>query len=143
MHVPKSVSTSIHIQHFGVAMSFVKPQFISQIPSIDRNAADSQPYGVVQVDDHGVIKLYNKWESEMAGVPVSTAEGSNFFTQVAPCTNNRLVFGKFKDGVARNELDTEFNYTFTYKMKPTNVSIRMVRHAQSASNWVFVNMRAA
>jgi photoactive yellow protein len=124
-------------------MSFVTPQFISQIPSVDRNAADAQPYGVVQVDDQGVIKLYSKWESEMAGVPVSTAEGSNFFTQVAPCTNNRLVFGKFKDGVARNELDTEFNYTFTYKMKPTNVSIRMLRHAQSASNWVFVTTRAA
>ena len=91
-------------------MSFVTPQFISQIPSIDRHAADAQPYGVVQVDDQGVIKMYNKWESEMAGVPISTAEGSNFFTQVAPCTNNRLVFGKFKDGVARNELDTEFNY---------------------------------
>jgi len=124
-------------------MSFVTPHFISQIPSVDRNAADAQPYGVVQVDDQGVIKLYNKWESELAGVPTSNAEGSNFFTQVAPCTNNRLVYGKFKDGVARNELDFEFNYTFTYKMNPTNVRIRMLRHAPSGSNWVFVNTRAA
>ncbi len=122
-------------------MSFVAPQFISKIPAIDRSAADAQPYGVVQVDDQGVIKLYNKWESEMAGVPISVAEGSNFFTQVAACTNNRLVYGKFKDGVARNDLDTEFNYTFTYKMKPTNVRIRLYRHAGSGSNWVFVNTR--
>lgn len=124
-------------------MSFVAPQLISKIPAIDRGTADAQPYGVVQVDDQGVIKLYNKWESEMAGVPISVAEGSNFFTQVAACTNNRLVYGKFKDGVTRNELDTEFNYTFTYKMKPTNVRIRLLRHAASGSNWVFVNMRVA
>lgn len=124
-------------------MSFVSSQFISQIPSVDRGTADAQPFGVVQVDDSGVIKMYNKWESEMAGVPPTTAEGRNFFTQVAACTNNRLVFGKFKDGVARGELDAEFGYTFTYKMKPTNVQIRLYRHAPSATNWVFVGLRAA
>ena len=36
-------------------MSFVTPQFISQIPSVDRSVADAQSYGVVQVDDQGVI----------------------------------------------------------------------------------------
>jgi len=124
-------------------MSFVPAEFIAQVPSIDRANADAQPFGIVQVDDHGAIKLYNRFESEMAGVAVSAAEGRNFFTQVAPCTNNRLMFGKFKDGVAKGELDTEFNYTFTYKMKRTNVQIRMYRHAPSATNWVLVGLRAA
>lgn len=124
-------------------MSFVPSTFISQIPSVDRSGADNQPFGIVQVDDTGVIKLYNKWESEMAGVPVASAEGRNFFTQVAPCTNNRLMFGKFKDGVATGALDSEFNYTFTYKMKPTNVQIRLFRHAPSSTNWVLVGLRAA
>jgi len=124
-------------------MSFVPAEFIAQVPAIDRSNADAQPFGIVQVDDHGAIKLYNRFESEMAGVAVSAAEGRNFFTQVAPCTNNRLMFGKFKDGVAKGELDTEFNYTFTYKMKPTNVQIRMYRHTPSATNWVLVGLRAA
>jgi len=77
----------------------------------------------------------------MAGVPVPSAMGKNFFTQVAPCTNNRLFFGRFKDGVSAGELDTEFNYTFTYKMKPTNVVIRLLRDG-SSTNWVFVAKRA-
>ena len=124
-------------------MSFVPSTFISQIPSVDRSGADNQPFGIVQIDDTGVIKLYNKWESEMAGVAVAAAEGRNFFTQVAPCTNNRLMFGKFKDGVANGALDSEFNYTFTYKMKPTNVQIRLFRHAPSSTNWVLVGLRAA
>lgn len=124
-------------------MSFIPSTFFSQLPNVSRQSADDQPFGIVQVDDSGVIQLYNKWESEMAAVPVSAAEGKNFFTQVAPCTNNRLVFGKFKDGVAKGELDSEFNYTFTYKMKPTNVQIRLVRHATSRTNWVLVGMRAA
>jgi photoactive yellow protein len=124
-------------------MSFVPSSFLSQLPNVSRSSADAAPFGIVQVDDGGNIQLYNKWESDMAGVPVPSAEGRNFFTQVAPCTNNRLVFGKFKDGVASGSLDTEFNYTFTYKMKPTNVTIRLFRHAPSRTNWVLVGKRAA
>jgi len=124
-------------------MSFVNDTILANLPNMSRTEADAAPIGIVQVDDQGAIKLYNKWESEMADVPVTSAEGRNFFTQVAPCTNNRLFFGKFKDGVAQGALDTEFNYTFSYKMKPTNVQIRLYRHPSSRTNWVFVAPRAA
>jgi photoactive yellow protein len=122
-------------------MSFVPQTVIDTLAQLTRTQADAQAFGVVQVTDEGVVKLYNRWESELAGVAVSAAEGRNFFSQVAPCTNNRLVFGKFKDGVQKGQLDAEFNYTFTYKMKPTNVALRLFRHAPSATNWVFVGLR--
>jgi photoactive yellow protein len=124
-------------------MSFVPDHFIDQLSTLSRHDADAQQFGIVQVDDAGVIKLYNKWESDLVSVPVASAEGRNFFTHVAPCTNNRLVFGKFKDGVSADHLDTEFNYTFTYKTKPTNVLIRLLRHKMSRTNWVFVGLRVA
>ena len=119
-------------------MSFVPQTVLDSLAQLTRTQADAQRFGVVQVTDEGVVKLYNRWESELAGVAVAAAEGRNFFTQVAPCTNNRLVFGRFKDGVQKGQLDAEFNYTFTYKMKPTNVALRLLRHAPSATNWVFV-----
>lgn len=122
-------------------MSFVPQQLIDRLAALDRRTADAQEFGVVQLSDDGAVQLYNRWESTLAGVPVATAEGRNFFTQVAPCTNNRLVFGKFKDGVQKGELDVEFNYTFTYKMKPTNVALRLYRDAASRTNWVFVGLR--
>jgi photoactive yellow protein len=122
-------------------MSFVPQTVIDSLARLTRTQADAHAFGVVRVTDEGVVTLYNRWESELAGVAVSAAEGRNFFSQVAPCTNNRLVFGKFKDGVQKGELDAEFNYTFTYKMKPTNVALRLFRHAPSATNWVFVGLR--
>lgn len=123
-------------------MSFVNSEVISNLGRMDRALADRQPFGVVKVDDEGKIELYNKWESDMAGVEVDAAEGKNFFTQVAPCTNNRLVYGRFKSGVEKGAMDSEFNYTFTYKMKPTLVSIRLFRDDSSKSNWVFVTKKA-
>jgi len=118
--------------------TFVPQELFNILGNLSRNDADACDFGVVKVDDNGIIQLYNRYESELAGVPPSSAEGKNFFTQVAPCTNNALFFGKFKKGVAANELDAAFNYTFTYKMKPTNVQIHMLRDAASGTNWVFV-----
>lgn len=122
-------------------MSFVNSQVMGKLGNLDNGSADSQPFGIVQVDDDGKIKLYNKWESDMAGVPQHDAVGKNFFTQVAPCTNNRLVHGRFKKGVQAGSLDVEMNYTFTYKMKPTNVQLRLYRDDASKTNWVFVGKK--
>lgn len=122
-------------------MSFVETSVINNLDMLTRDQANAIPYGVVKVDDTGVVQMYNRWEAEMAGITPAAAEGKNFFTQVAPCTNNRLFFGRFKDGVSKGDIDVEFNYTFTYKMRPTNVGIRLFRHRSSRTNWVFVTKK--
>ena len=125
----------------SVQQSFVPPAFLDQLGDVGREVADAQPFGVIQLSDDGTVRLFNRWEHELSGVAVSTAEGRNYFAQVAPCTNTRLVMGKFKDGVKRGALDTEFNYTFTYKMRPTNVRMRLYRDPATRTNWVFVSLR--
>jgi photoactive yellow protein len=122
-------------------MQFVPGNVLSSLGSLSRSQADSFDFGVVKVDDSGVIQLYNKYESELAGVAPATAEGKNFFTHIAPCTNNRLFYGRFKDGVAADSLNVTLPYTFTYKMKPTNVLVQMYRDSATKTNWVFVKKR--
>ncbi len=119
-------------------MSFVPTSFTDSCSGVSGVVADAQDFGIIKVDDQGIVEIYNRWESDMAGIPPDQALGKNFFTQVAPCTNNRLVYGKFKEGVASGNLDEEFKYTFTYKMKPTNVTLRLYRDSASGTNWIFV-----
>lgn len=121
--------------------SFITNDFKAKLGNLSRQEADSMPFGIVKVDENGKILLYNKYESELAGVPVEKAEGRNFFTDVAVCTNNRLFYGRFKDGVAKGELDACFNYVFTYKMKPTNVVVHLYHDKNSKTNWIFVKFR--
>ncbi len=122
-------------------MSFVSSNLLDNLGR-DRELADDEGCGVVQVDDAGTILLFNKYESEMTGIDSSFAEGRNFFTQVAPCANNRLFFGRFKDGVAKGALDERFKYTFTYKMRPTPVDVHLYRDEASATNWLFLKRAA-
>ena len=69
-----------------------------------RHATDEQlngaNFGIIQIDDDGVVQFFNAYESELSGVDPDDAEGNNFFTQVAPCTNNRLFRGRFKKGAS-------------------------------------------
>ena len=104
-----------------------------------RAEADALPYGAIKLDDTGKILIYNQWESELAGFDPDDAEGSNFFTELAPCTNNRLFYGRFRDGMAAKEMDLVFPYTFTYRMRPTLVTIHLLR--SDGVNWLFVNKR--
>ncbi|MDX2116339.1 MAG: photoactive yellow protein [Planctomycetota bacterium] len=119
--------------------SFVPPEVFGACGSLTRADVDSFDFGAVKVDDAGKILLYNRCQSELAGVAPATAEGKNFFTQVAPCSNNGLFFGAFKRGVAAGSLNTTFPYTFTYKMKPTNVQIHLYRDNASKTNWIFIS----
>jgi photoactive yellow protein len=98
------------------------------------------PFGIVQVDDDGIVQFYNRYESELAGVAPEDAMGRNFFTQLAPCSSNRLFHGRFKSGVRKGALDERFTYTFTYKMSPTLVQVRMYRD-QEGQNWVMIRKR--
>lgn len=122
-------------------MSFVAPEILTKLGTLGRSDADSANFGIVKVDPSGRILLYNKYESDLAGVVVSSAEGKNFFTEIAPCTNNKLFFGKFKTGVEAGDLNSSFNYTFTYKMKPTNVAIHLLHDKNTKTNWIFVQKR--
>lgn len=118
--------------------TFVPNELFGLLGTLGRTDADACDFGVVKVDDTGRILLYNRAESELTGVAPSTAEGKSFFTQIAPCTNNALFFGTFKKGVAAGALNVCFPYTFTFKMKPTNVKVHMFRDQASATNWIFV-----
>ncbi|MBC7545615.1 MAG: photoactive yellow protein [Candidatus Sericytochromatia bacterium] len=119
-------------------MSFVSPDVISSLDLLDQRQADTLPYGAVKIDDAGTIEVYNDYEADLAGLTTVSAIGKNWFRDIAPCTNNRLFMGRFKDGVQKGLLNTEFPYTFSYKMAITNVKVHMVRSVQGKSNWVFV-----
>ena len=124
-----------------MSSSFVPAETLAKLAAMSREQIDTLDFGVVKVDDTGVIQLYNKYEAELAGVTRAAAEGKNFFTQIAACTNNRLFFGRFKQGVAASSLDFTMPYTFTYKLKPTNVHIHLYRDNASKTNWVLVKKR--
>lgn len=122
------------------SLNFEDDDLVDKLSDLPREALDSAPFGIVQVDDDGIVQFYNQYESNLADVDPEDALGKNFFTQLAPCSGNRLFHGRFKKGVKKDALDEQFTYTFTYKMSPTLVDVRMHRDEEER-NWVLVRKR--
>lgn len=96
---------------------------------------DELEFGLVAMDLDGIVLAYNRRESVFAGLPPERALGFCFFTDVAPCTNNYLVSGRFDD---ESVLDETLAYTFTVKMRPTPVRLRMLKKEQSGRQYLAV-----
>jgi photoactive yellow protein len=90
------------------------------------------------LDHDGIILQYNDHESRLAGVGKSRAIGKNFFTDIAPCTNVREFRGRFTEGVARKQLHEQFQYHFSFKKNPMDVTVSLYYNELTDSTWIFI-----
>ncbi len=100
---------------------------------------DRLPYGMIQLDRSGRILRYNAVESRLASLRPEDAIGRQFFTEVAPCTKVKDFYGRFKDGVLHESLDTTFRFHFAFKMLPRDVTVRLLYSKRSRSVWALIS----
>jgi photoactive yellow protein len=127
----------VEVQRFHVHREGASTWF-ELLPEMTPRELDGVNQGVIQLDDRGGILQYNRSESDFSGFNSEDVLGKNFFVDVAPCTNNRLVYGRFREGVREGLLDYRLPYTFTYVMDPTLVTLNLYRHRASKTNWLVI-----
>ncbi len=111
-------------------------QVLSQLNSDQLNAL---AFGVIGFDNEGLVKVYNTYESIMAGLSYDSVIDTDLFSTVAPCMNNFLVAQKFEDAVEEQaSLDEIMDYVLTLKMKPTRVKLRLISSPQLPFNYVVI-----
>lgn len=105
-------------------MNFDDKSLLQTIADASPEALDQAPFGVVTMDRDGNVTAYNRWESELSGLSPDRVIGRQFFTDVAPCTNNFMVAHRYSED---GPLDETIDYLFTYKLRPTPVRLRLLR----------------
>ena len=122
----------------GSMTTFVLDFDLQRLSTLTPNEADAIPYGVVKLDDKGTILLYNQYNTENFLYKQAEVVGKNYFTEVVPCANNFMFKGRFFRGVESGQLDSVFDYVFTYRIVPTKVRIHLFRDQITRTNWIFV-----
>lgn len=130
-------ASDAHTDSEADGLHFEDDALATKLKEASDEELDNAPFGIIKVDDEGIVEFFNQYEAELSGMDPDEVTGRNFFTQVAPCTNNRLFRGRFKKGVRRGELDETFTYTYTYKMRPTLVDVHLFRDDEG-NNWITV-----
>jgi len=106
----------------------------STLLDMDQTELDALPFGVIQMDRSGTVLHYNSTESRYSGLSRERVLGRHFFRDVAPCSNNHRVAGRY----ALAALDETIEYTFALRMKPVPVTLRMLKPAQGAQMYLLV-----
>ncbi|WP_396202443.1 PAS domain-containing protein [Gemmatimonas sp.] len=99
---------------------------------------DKLPYGMIQLDATGRILNYNAVESKLASLKKEDAIGKQFFTEIAPCTKVQDFYGRFKEGVIHESLDTSFRFHFAFKQNPRDVTVRLLYSRRTRTVWVLI-----
>ena len=100
---------------------------------------DQLPFGMIQLDASGRILKFNAVESRLASLDQRQQIGKHFFTEVAPCTKVQAFYGRFKEGVLQEHLDTTFSFYFAFKQNPRDVTVRLFYSKRTRSVWVMVS----
>jgi photoactive yellow protein len=90
---------------------------------------------VIGFGPDAAVQLYSAAESRMAGLSPDRVVGKHIFAVVAPCMNNYLVAQRFED---EPELDATIDFVLTLRMRPTPVTLRMLKSAGATRRYLLI-----
>jgi photoactive yellow protein len=126
--------------HSLVDLEFSDPALFAKLEAAfsDPSRFDNLDFGLVAMDLDGTVLAYNRPEAEFSGISPGRCIGLNFFTDIAPCTNNYLVAGRFEE---ETNIDETLDYVFTLKMRPTRVILRLLKAEPLPHQYLIVKRR--
>lgn len=122
--------------------SFDHPAAHAVLDDLQDPALDDLAFGIIGFDDQTLVRRYNTFESQAAGLARERVLGFPLFTLVAPCMNNFLVAQRFEDAAGAGEvLDDTIGYVLTLRMRPAKVNLRLLAAPGSPMRYVLVQRR--
>jgi photoactive yellow protein len=119
------------------AGSFSDPELFDALDGSDEAAFNQLEFGAIALRKGGMVERYNDVEARWSGLRPESVIGKNFFTQVAPCTNNEIVAARF---LSEYRLDRVVEYVFTYRMILTRVRLRLLKRPSSPLMYLLVKL---
>jgi photoactive yellow protein len=118
--------------------SFTDTGLFDRLEAADDSALDALPFGVVAMSEDGTVTGYNLEECRLSGLAAANVVGRNFFSSVAPCTNNLLVAHRFRTEMV---LDLVIDYVFTLRIRPSAVRLRLLKQPERRRMYLAVELR--
>ena len=112
-----------------------------RVDDLSDTELDGLSFGVIALDEEGIVLRYNLYESRLARLDRHQVIGRKFFTEVARCARNDAFEGRFRAFTQRavaGEVES-FDYIFDFKFGAQNVVVELIRAAAAPRWYLFVN----
>jgi photoactive yellow protein len=120
------------------SIGFDSPDLPRWLEQASDDALDDLPFGVIALGAEWIVARYNAVEGALSGLTPSRVIGRNFFTSVAPCTNNAMIARRFE---TEPEIDVVINYVFTFRIAPRKVRLRLLKRPGARFSYLIVEKR--
>jgi photoactive yellow protein len=111
----------------SASLAFSDADVCVRLDALDEAELDRLDFGVIGFDVDTIVRRYNTFECQYAGLSLRQVVGQPLFTVVAPCMNNYLVSQRFEDAAASSAvLDATLEYVLTLRMRPVKVHLRLL-----------------
>jgi photoactive yellow protein len=108
--------------------------------ALDAADLDTLPLGAFCVDPDGTVRAANASAADFPGINAGVPDGvtgANFFSDLAPSTNNDVFRGRFDRGAGSDALDERFVYTVIPEDgSPANLAVHLYRSADADAYWI-------
>jgi photoactive yellow protein len=115
---------------------FNLPMLARAVEALTTDEIDVLPFGVIGLDQEGVVRLYSKTEARLSGRKSRPTEGLLFFTDVAPCMDNEYFRGRIDKALKAGTLDIAFTHVGDFSDRERELSVR-VQSAADGGVWIF------
>lgn len=123
----------------AIAHTFTRPDLAAHLAALDDADRDALDFGVIGFDEETLVRQYNAFESQAAGLSPQRVLGQPLFDIVAPCLNNFMVAQRFEDAQeAGTALDATIDYVLTLRMRPVKVQLRLLAQPGAPLRYVLV-----
>jgi photoactive yellow protein len=103
---------------------------------------DALSFGVIALDELGIVRRYNLYESRLARLDRRQVVGKDFFRDVARCARGERFEGRFRRLAASEAGAREaerFPFTFDFAFGAQEVAVEMVRAPSSRYVYLLIN----
>jgi photoactive yellow protein len=107
------------------------------VEALTQAQMDSLSFGVIGIDAHDVVHVYNKTEAECSGFKERTALGRFCFVDVAPCLSNSFFKERIDTARQAGALDIRFSFVGDFSDSERELTIR-AQSGKDGGCWIFI-----
>lgn len=133
--VPEAMAPSTETDARMVSAAFTAPDLIGWLEAATAKELDELPFGLIAMAADGIVEHYNTTEAKTAGLRPTRVIGRNFFTAVAPCTDNIMIAHRYRTEAS---FDVVIDYVFSFRLAVRTVRLRMMKRPGSRRMYLAV-----
>jgi photoactive yellow protein len=119
-------------------VDFNEPNLSNKLEELTDAERHELPFGVVKLDDKGIVTFFSTTEARQSGYESRPAVGHDFFLNIAPCMGTPEFKGRVDQARKLGTVDIEMGWVGDFD-DPNGEMVIRIQSASDGGLWICLN----